>query len=425
VIRNLAIAALLALTPTISFAAIEQAPSPAIRSLAHEAFSDRPAVADRAIRQLRDLGQPAVDGLLAIDAEERQRHPDDTRAAARRSDALDRVCRQRDCAWSGLYWYNDLEAAKREAMRTNRPILSLRLLGNLDEELSCANSRFFRTTLYANRDIARLMKTGFVLHWSSERPAPRVTIDYGDGRRVVRTITGNSIHYLLASDGTPLDAAPGLYAPSAFSAVLNEMRILAIRYQRWPAAERAAELEDWHARRLPPTNQVAKGGKGAIPVSYPFLAWEASESTMTKMAVEQPLLDSVSFGILAKVRRSPERTDEVQAALDLKGFDDRSLALMKRKHFGTRKVSDGEFQPVLARLRKTVAEDTLLNENEIRPAIRRLFVEAHGRLTLEALNRKVYDGVFLTPQSDPWLGLVPSDAFTGIAGEGIVVQASR
>ena len=33
-----------------------------------------------------------------------------------------------------------------EAQRTNRPILSLRLLGNLTDDFSCANSRFFRVT---------------------------------------------------------------------------------------------------------------------------------------------------------------------------------------------------------------------------------------------------------------------------------------
>jgi len=32
------------------------------------------------------------------------------------------------------------------AQRTNRPILSLRLLGNLTDDFSCANSRFFRVT---------------------------------------------------------------------------------------------------------------------------------------------------------------------------------------------------------------------------------------------------------------------------------------
>ena len=46
---------------------------------------------------------------------------------------------------SQLYWYTDLEAAKAQAKRLGKPILSLRLLGKLTDEFSCANSRFFRT----------------------------------------------------------------------------------------------------------------------------------------------------------------------------------------------------------------------------------------------------------------------------------------
>ena len=62
--------------------------------------------------------------------------------------ALDKVGGQYDNYASQLYWYTDLEQAKAAAQASGRPILSLRLLGRLDEDLSCANSRFFRTTLY-------------------------------------------------------------------------------------------------------------------------------------------------------------------------------------------------------------------------------------------------------------------------------------
>ena len=161
------------------------------------------------IDALRAEGQSAVDRLIAAHAP---------------AGVLDRVCRQRDCAWSGLYWYTDLESAKAEARRTHRPILALRLLGNLDEELSCANSRYFRTILYSDRRISAYMKANFVLEWESVRHVPVVTIDFGDGRVMRRTITGNSIHYLLDENGTPIDALPGLYAPAAFLAQLERWR---------------------------------------------------------------------------------------------------------------------------------------------------------------------------------------------------------
>src|SRR3954454_4201275 len=58
--------------------------------------------------------------------------------------ALDIACGQVECASSRLYWYTDGEAARPAAAASGRPILVLRLLGRLDEQLSCANSRYFR-----------------------------------------------------------------------------------------------------------------------------------------------------------------------------------------------------------------------------------------------------------------------------------------
>ncbi len=124
--------------------------------------------------------------------------------------------RARDCHTSRLYWYTDLDQAKAAARQAGKPILSLRLLGKLTDEFSCANSRFFRSALYANAEVGRALRERFVLHWQSVRPVPIVTIDFGDGRKLQRTVTGNSVHFLLDAQGRPIDALPGLYGPKAF-----------------------------------------------------------------------------------------------------------------------------------------------------------------------------------------------------------------
>jgi hypothetical protein len=139
----------------------------------------------------------------------------DAKEIAKLRQDIDRVALQRDAYASRLFWYTDLGEAKAEAQRTGKPILSLRLLGKLDEELSCANSRLFRIVLYANPQISQFLRDTYVLHWSSERPVPQITLDFGDGRVVQRTITGNSVHYVLDSQGRMVDALPGLYGPAA------------------------------------------------------------------------------------------------------------------------------------------------------------------------------------------------------------------
>lgn len=61
-----------------------------------------------------------------------------------------------------------------------------------------------------------------VLHWKSVRPVPRITIDMGDGRRIERTITGNSIHYVMDAGGRVVDAVPGLYGARPFLAAVRD-----------------------------------------------------------------------------------------------------------------------------------------------------------------------------------------------------------
>jgi hypothetical protein len=291
--------------------------------------------------------------------------------------AANRPCNQFECTSSGLSWHTDLADARAEAKERGRPILSLRLLGRLDEEMSCANSRYFRILLYADPQIAKYMRENFVLHWSSERPVPVVTIDFGDGRIMRRTLTGNSVHYLLDENGVPIDALPGLYAPKAFLAELQKLG----RHERGKVATSVA-----NARRRD--------------------AWVAAPLAVSKAIVEVPILARVSFGVNAKVA-SPALP---RAEDDWTQLDADAISRIQAKH------GPGDIRKLLENLRAALRADTLRNENELRPLIRQRIASG---TTFETLNRYVYDEVFATPGSDPWLGLMPEEAFTGIPNEGI------
>ena len=159
---------------------------------------------------------------------------------------LDQLCAQKDAHTSLLYWFTDLDAAIAEARRARKPILSLRLLGRLDEELSCANSRFFRKLLYPEPRINQVLRRDFVLHWQSVRPVPLVTIDFGDGRRVERTLTGNSAHLVLDPLGRAVGALPGLFSPDVFLAQLAQARGFGLTSRR-----ALAGLHDRARARIP------------------------------------------------------------------------------------------------------------------------------------------------------------------------------
>jgi hypothetical protein len=121
-------------------------------ALARKALSADASESAPAIAELRSLGPAGLDVLFEMNAAEINRHISDPFAPStpewrRLTAALDAISQQNDSYLSGLYWYTDLAQAKAAAKATGKPILSLRLLGKLSEEFSCANSRFFRTVL--------------------------------------------------------------------------------------------------------------------------------------------------------------------------------------------------------------------------------------------------------------------------------------
>jgi hypothetical protein len=365
----------------------------------------------KAVAQLRAEGQRGVDRLVTWRAKTKV---DEERYRA----ALDRVCAQRDCNWSHLYWYTDLQLAINAAQTRKKPILSLRLLGNLDDDMSCANSRFFRTILYSDRRIAAYLRENYVLHWSSERAVPKVTIDFGDGRVMHRTLTGNSIHYLLDSDGKPLDALPGLYGPLAFLAGIRDMRNLFDDYQTWKPAEREAHLALYHRGR---TWLPKSASDRTARLLAPATAWDVAPRASAKGDPEIPLLTKVSFGTSA-ARMLDRVTNVGKTKSDLVKLDGNALDLMRKKHGN----DAGAFDLAMEGLQVRLAADTLRNEYELRPLIHQAFAErldvTTTRLSFHDLNAYVYEQVFLTPASDAWLGLLPSDTFTGLQNEGLTVR---
>src|SRR6185436_6454379 len=244
-------------------------------ALAIKAVSADSAESTAAINELRTQGPAGLNLLFqayASEINEQVANPllAPTPEWQRLSAALDAVSQQKDSYLSRLYWYTDLTQAKAAARAEDKPILSLRLLGKLNEEYSCANSRFFRTVLYSNAQMATMLRERFILHWQSVRPVPRVTIDFGDGRKLERTLTGNSIHYILDSDGHVVDALPGLYGPQAFLRGLNRAERVATECSfAKTSAERELILRRYHRARLRALSMAWEADIASANVSSP------------------------------------------------------------------------------------------------------------------------------------------------------------
>lgn len=371
-----------------------------------------------------------------------------TAAAGLLEEAIDRVAAQRYAHKSGLYWYTDFEQAKTAAKKEGKPILSLRLLGNLTEDLSCANSRFFRTTLYANAEVSRRLRERFVLHWQSVRPVPRITIDFGDGRKLERTITGNSIHYVLTSQGEVVDALPGLYGPAAFLRTLEPAEHIASLANTASAEKFEVLLREYHTARLAELREKWQadleqvGGATAItPVSQPTAtpaiptAAAAAKVARPKSLIEMPAL-------AAMMRPTPDMVSTTDEALwqrlavlhqEEGTLDEASVALIRSQNptaaaAGRRAITKVRVEdPVLRMLRDlsgSIALDTVRNEYQLHSQIHSWFI-AGEQGELPALNERVYAELFLTPSSDPWLGLAAEGSYTALPNAGVVQAANK
>jgi len=163
-VRSLALITLIGLSIGASPLATSNAsaPSRALDDYSRDVVANRPA-ATSAIATLRHAGPAGLDALLASAEPVLDRGPSDPRWHDVTA-AIDAVAGQRDAWVSRLYWYTDWDAAVASARAQGKPILSLRLLGRLDQDLSCANSRFFRTALYANTAVSHVLREGYVLY---------------------------------------------------------------------------------------------------------------------------------------------------------------------------------------------------------------------------------------------------------------------
>ena len=361
-----------------------------------------------AFAALRQAGPAGMNALLAA-------CPDGDCHGAQ--EVLDRVCGVRDCADLRLFWYTDLEAAKAAARAAGKPILSLRLMGRLDEEASDANSRFFRAALYKNREINQILRDRYILHWRSVRPVPRVTIDFGDGTHLERTLSGNSIHYILDSRGRLLEPLPGLYGPAVFQGALEEAARAETRtaahlddeqFMSWMVARRESELtlssqafdRDFMAAYPAPASPEAE----APATGYvPWTIFQAAPGALTDWIkprgnddMELMEVNDHQLHRLAELRRPYIHLDPA------------SRAFLLRKQGVT---DPREAERLVDAFESTVALDEVTNQYFTGPAILNALSDPAVRkdFELETFNDWVYKKVFSASLADPRLGLAPAN----------------
>ncbi|HEX7899326.1 MAG TPA: hypothetical protein VF950_16290 [Planctomycetota bacterium] len=196
--------------------------------------------------------------------------------------------------------------------------------------------------LFANPAVRDFIAENFTPAWETVRDVPTVTIDFGGGRTLKRTVNGNVATYICAPDGRVVDLLPGLSTPEAY---LQDLRAAVALLKRSPE-----EVAAHHRARV------------ALPVR------SAGLDAGKVMGIEPRVKKAIGVD-RAKVEGIEPRVKT--AILD----SDRAL----------------------------LEADTLANRQERRPKIHALLAERSW--TSRELTKRVYRDILNCDLDDPYLGL--------------------
>jgi hypothetical protein len=268
--------------------------------------------------------------------------------------------------------------------------------------------------LLSDDDTAKWLSENFVLSWENVREPAKVTIDFGDGKVLKRTLAGNTAFYLTTSDGAVVDVFPGVYTPQDFKKLVTESLEGVAEAEALDAIARAEYVKSLHT--------------GAFYQAY--LA--EANTTMSKMYVESPILDAMRLAgpvppaprvetttgkavVEGPILRSlslegrPVPIPDQEERLSFKGFASRLVDISKtpmgsdearRRISGNASLSDEQRQGQIVRL------DSRTNVRYVRPAVHLMFRDAvKGLVRPQDLTRTVYLDLLHIDVDDPYLGL--------------------
>ena len=166
---------------------------------------------------------------------------------------------------------------------------------------------------------------------------------------------------------------------------------------------------------IDPTGNATGGDGNKLPTAV-----QAARMVVTKLGTERSLLRG-----LARERRVLEvRPEDVvwwqvgAAHLDDARLDENSKALMRNKNPEVFASSD-RLRYAVQTLEQTIATDTARNEYIFHARIHEWLMSPRMVNDVEGFNDSIYSTLFLTPRSDIWLGLHPTEVYSGIENDGV------
>ncbi len=248
--------------------------------------------------------------------------------------------------------------------------------------------------LLSDDRVREFLRTRVVPVWESVRPVPKVSIDFGDGRVLNRTLKGNTVVWLCDPRGNVVDAYPGVYVPQAFLSEIEKG--LAFMRSGDPSSVGA-----WHRSLLGERIEAER------------------RTTMGKAYVETPLLNALGLTANGKRLGRPVAAGAENLSLSLTaessqatyqnliaGIVDMSEAPMAPETVRASLGSPGKPAPTPEKVERRVAQmDSNQSVRLLRPAMHLLLSMQTHPFRPSDLRDRVFKEILKVDIGDPYLGL--------------------
>lgn len=104
--------------------------------------------------------------------------------------------------------------------------------------------------LFSDNKLIDYLNRNFECAWESVKPVPIMTVDFGDGRVISRSMHGNVAGYVCLSDKTVVDTLPGIYGPRCYEQALESLRKQALKLEVLDSNKRSAALQSFHENEI-------------------------------------------------------------------------------------------------------------------------------------------------------------------------------
>lgn len=153
--------------------------------------------------------------------------------------------------------------------------------------------------LFSNEKIANYINNNFEPCWESLREVPVITLDFGKGNVIKRTLHGNIATYVCLPNGKIVDILPGIYSAEKYESTLAELVAVA------RTSSSKVELASYHETKARAPYTPAPQRFAAAPRKFDM------RKSIIETPVENLLMTSAGASQMTEPAKEPILSDDV------------------------------------------------------------------------------------------------------------------